>query len=179
MHGFEDIEQQALAGRREQVDAVEVGEAGEGGGIGVRDQPLAGVAALEAGGSERGAAEQILGQGLLAGAVFAFNGGHLDVRGDHVGLGQQLAPGSADADDLDGRLCVSLDQGQARAVALWLELSGALHHNQRASPPWRYQRYQANSLFIDGGRENLKGRGVESGSWGMEKRGGVEGAPRS
>ena len=47
LEGLENAEQQALSGRGEQVDAVEIGEAGEGGGIGVGGQPLAGVAALE------------------------------------------------------------------------------------------------------------------------------------
>ena len=44
---LEHAQQQALAGRGEQVHAIEIGEAGEGGGIGVGDQPFAGVAALE------------------------------------------------------------------------------------------------------------------------------------
>ena len=70
---LENAQQQALAGRGEQVDAIEIGEAGEGGGIGVGDQPLAGVAALKAGAGQRRAAEEIAGQGLLAGAVFAFD----------------------------------------------------------------------------------------------------------
>jgi hypothetical protein len=54
LHGFEDAEEQTLAGRGEQIDAVEIGKAGEGVGVGVGDQPLAGVSALEAGaGGER------------------------------------------------------------------------------------------------------------------------------
>ena len=47
LEGAEDAEEQALAGRGEQIDAVEIGEAGEGGGIGVGGQPLARVAALK------------------------------------------------------------------------------------------------------------------------------------
>ncbi len=46
---FEDAEEQSLSGRREQVDAIEIGEAGESGGIGISGQPLARVAALKAG----------------------------------------------------------------------------------------------------------------------------------
>ena len=41
-------EEESLSGRGEQVDTVEVGETGEGGGVSVGDEPLAGVAALEA-----------------------------------------------------------------------------------------------------------------------------------
>ena len=49
LEALEDAEQQSLSGRGEQVDAIEISEAGEGGGIGVGGQPFAGVAALEAG----------------------------------------------------------------------------------------------------------------------------------
>ena len=49
---FEDAEEQALAGRGEKVNAIEIGEAGKGGGIRVGSQPLAGVAALKGAGSE-------------------------------------------------------------------------------------------------------------------------------
>ena len=98
---LEYAEQQALAGRGEQVDAIEIGEAGEGGGIGVGDQPLAGIAALEAGAGEGRVAEEIAGQGLLAGAVLAFDGGHLDVGRGHLRLHEELAPGGADANDLE------------------------------------------------------------------------------
>jgi hypothetical protein len=47
LESFEDTEEEALSGRGEEVDAVEEGEAGEGGGVGVGDEPLAGIAALE------------------------------------------------------------------------------------------------------------------------------------
>ena len=47
LKGAENAEQQSLARRGEQVDAVEIGEAGEGGGIGVGGQPLARIAALK------------------------------------------------------------------------------------------------------------------------------------
>ena len=47
LEGAENAEEQALAGRGEQVDAVEIGEAGEGGGVAVGGQPLARIAALE------------------------------------------------------------------------------------------------------------------------------------
>jgi len=49
---FEDAEEQALTRRGEKVDAIEIGEAGEGGGIGVGGEPLAGVAALKGAGGE-------------------------------------------------------------------------------------------------------------------------------
>jgi hypothetical protein len=102
LEGLEDAEEQTLAGRGEQVDAVEIGEAGEGGGVGVGNQPLAGIAALKAGGGERGAGEKIAGQGVLAAAVFAFDGGYLHVGRGHLSLHEELAPGGADADDLEG-----------------------------------------------------------------------------
>ena len=97
---LEDAEQQTLAGRGEQVNAIQIGEAGEGGGVGVGDQPLAGVAALEAGAGQRGAAEEIAGQGVLAGAVFALDGGDLHMGRGHLSLHEELAPGGADADEL-------------------------------------------------------------------------------
>jgi len=37
LEGFEDTEEEALSGRGEEVDAVEEGEAGEGGGVGIGD----------------------------------------------------------------------------------------------------------------------------------------------
>ena len=45
---LEHAQQQTLARRGEQVHAIQIGEAGEGGRIGVGDQPFAGVAALKA-----------------------------------------------------------------------------------------------------------------------------------
>ena len=47
LESAEDAEEQALSGRGEQVDAIEIGEAGEGGRVGVGGEPLAGIAALE------------------------------------------------------------------------------------------------------------------------------------
>ena len=49
---FEDSEKQALTRRCEKVDAIEIGETGEGGGIGVGGQPFAGIAALKGIGGE-------------------------------------------------------------------------------------------------------------------------------
>lgn len=139
LEGFEDAEEQALAGRREEIDAVEEGEAGESGGVGVGDEPLAGVAALEAGVGEWGAAEEVAGEGMLAGALFAFDGGDLDVGGGHVGLRDELAPGGADADELKRLLGVEIDEGKAGdrcgAGAGDLELSGVRHDSGRSSPP--------------------------------------------
>jgi hypothetical protein len=53
LEGLEHAQQQSLARRGEQVDAIQIGEAGEGGRIGVGDQPLAGVAALKAAAGQR------------------------------------------------------------------------------------------------------------------------------
>jgi hypothetical protein len=99
---FEDSEKKTLAGRGEQVDAVEISEAEQGCGIGVCDQPFAGVAALETGGGEGRAAEEIAGEGLFSDAVFAFKGGDLNVGRGHVCLGDELAPCGADSDNLCG-----------------------------------------------------------------------------
>ena len=135
LKGLEDAEQEALSGRGEQVNAVEVGEAGEGGGIGVGDQPLAGVVALEGGVGEEGAGEEVAGEGVLADAGFAFEGGDLEVGCGHVGLHDEFAPGAADADDLECGEGVDFQQGEAGDGGAGLELSGA-QRCQGASPPW-------------------------------------------
>ena len=54
LQGLQNAEEQSLAGRGEQIDAVEIGKAGERGGVGIGGQPLAGVAALEVRGGQRG-----------------------------------------------------------------------------------------------------------------------------
>ena len=77
-----------MSGRREEVDAVEVGEACESGGIGISGEPLTRVAALKLGSGEWRAAEEIACEGLFTGAVFAFNGGDLEMRRGHFGLHQ-------------------------------------------------------------------------------------------
>ena len=97
---FEHAEQQTLAGRGEQVHAVQVSEAGEGGRVGVGDQPFAGVAALKVAGGERGTTEEIAGQRLLADAVFSFDGGEMDVGRGHFGLHEQFAPCRTDPNGL-------------------------------------------------------------------------------
>lgn len=56
------------------------------------------------------AAEQIAGQGVFACAVFAFDGGHLEVGRGHFRLHQQLAPCRADADDLDEGLGLGINE---------------------------------------------------------------------
>ena len=48
LKSFEKTKEQTLAGGGEKVDAIEIGKAGEGGGVGVGDQPFAGIAALKA-----------------------------------------------------------------------------------------------------------------------------------
>ena len=99
---LEDAEQQALPGRRKQVDAIEIGEAGEGSGIGVGGQPLARIAALEIARQQSGERlNKIARKSVLAAAVLAFDGGDLQMRRRHVGLHEQLAPRRADADDLN------------------------------------------------------------------------------
>jgi hypothetical protein len=98
-----------LSGRGEQIDAIEIGEADEGGWVGVGYQPFAGIAALEAGGGEWGAAEEIAGQSLLAASVFALNGGYLNVGRCHLSLHEELAPGGADSHDLEGVGGIHLD----------------------------------------------------------------------
>ena len=63
---FEDGEQEALAGSGEQVDAVEVVEAGGHCGAGNVDEPLASVVALKGGVGEWGTAVKIAGERLLS-----------------------------------------------------------------------------------------------------------------
>ncbi len=155
LEGLEDAEEQALAGRGEQVNAIEIGEAGKGGGIGVGYQPFAGVAALEAGGGQWRTAEEIAGQGLLAAAVLALNGGYLHMGSGHLRLHEELAPGGADANDLEGVGGIQLDQRQAGDGGLRLELRGALHRSQRASPPWSQAVLGAKDGLIGVGAKNM------------------------
>ena len=158
LHGFENAEEQALARRREQVNAIEIGEAGKGGRIGVGDQPFAGIAALKGGCGQWRAAEEIVCQGLLAGAVLAFNGGHLHVGRGHISLHEQLAPGGADAHNLQGGRRLNFNEGEAGDGGLGLELSGGLHGSQRASPPWPNKQSVANRSLIGGGAKNMNRR---------------------
>ena len=99
LEGFEDAEEESLAGRGEQVDAVEVGEAGERGGVGA-------------------------------------HGGNLEVRRGHLRLHDEFAPGCAYSHDLAQGRGVDLDESESGDGRLDLELSGALHGSQRASPSW-------------------------------------------
>jgi len=92
-----------LSRRGEEVHAIEISEAGEGRRIGVGGEPLTCVAALEAGGGEGRAAEEIAGQSGFAAAVLAFNGGNLKMRRGHFGLHEELAPRGADSDEVDAR----------------------------------------------------------------------------
>ena len=100
LEGFENAEEESLAGRGEQVDAVEVDESGHDGRVGLVDQPLAGVVALEGGARQGRVGMHEARQGLLAGAALAFNGGQLHVGRDHFGLEEEFSPGGVDADDL-------------------------------------------------------------------------------
>ena len=58
------------------------------------------------------------------------------MRRGHFGLHEELAPGGADADDLDERLSLGLDERKPGGGGHGLKLGGALHRSQRASPPW-------------------------------------------
>jgi len=120
---LQDAEEKALTGRGKKVDAIEIGEAREGGGIGVGGQPLAGVAALKGAGGEGRAAEEITGERVFAGAMLALNGGNLQVGRGHFGLHKKLAPGGADADDLNGGAGVQLYEGKAGGGGLRVEWS--------------------------------------------------------
>jgi len=132
LEALEDAEQEALSGRGEEVDAIEISKAGQGGWIGVGDEPLAGVAALKAGTSERGAAIQIAGEGLLARPRLALKGGYLNVRGGHLSLQDEFPPGGADSDKLGGLGGVTIDKGDAGGCGL--ELGGAIQGSQREPP---------------------------------------------
>ena len=65
---------------------------------------------------------------MLAGTLFALDGGDLNVGGGHVGLGKELAPCGADADQLIGLRRFQF--GEAKAcdrpwAEIWsLDLSG-------------------------------------------------------
>ena len=77
---------------------------------------------------------KIVGQSLLAGAVLAFNGRDVDVRGRHFSLGEELAPGGTDSDDLERRLRFRFNQGDAgggRVEARCWELNGELYGGLR------------------------------------------------
>jgi hypothetical protein len=139
---LEDAEEQALSGRGEEIDAVEVGEACKGSGISVGGEPLARVATLKLGATHGRTAEEVARESLLAGAVFAFNGGNLEMGRGHFSLQKQLAPGRADSDDVDG--CGEgvtvrrgsggqLDESEARVAGLRAKRTGVLHGIQGAS----------------------------------------------
>ena len=142
---LEKAKQKALARRGEQVNTVEISEAGERGGVSVSDQPFAGVAALKAAGGERRAAEEIAGQGLFADAVFSLDGGQMNMRRGHFSLHEQLAPCGADSDGLRGKGGLDLNEGEAGDGRL--VMSGALHGSQRASPPRPKKRFQGRQSF--------------------------------
>jgi len=132
---LEDAEEQALAGRGEKVDAIEIGEAGESGGIGVGSEPLAGIAALKGAGGEGRAAEEIAGEGLFAGAVLTFDGGNLEMGRGHLRLHEELAPCGADAYDMNrGSGGIKFHERKAGGGGLHGERNGAMHGSHPASP---------------------------------------------
>jgi len=151
---LEDSQEEPLAGRREQVDAIEIGKAYERGGIAVGGEPLARVAALKAGAAERRMAKEIARKRVLAGAVFAFNGGDLEMRRSHLSLGEEFAPGCANAYDVDGSgFSFELNKREADGSGV-LDLSGTLHRAKCASPRTRVCRTYTG--FIDGRGKNMK-----------------------
>jgi hypothetical protein len=175
LEGLEDAEEQTLAGRGEEVDAVEIKEAGHGGGVGVGGKPLAGVAALEGGAGKRGAGEEVAGEGGFAGAVLAFKGGELQVGRGHLSLDEQLAPRGADADELGCEGGIGFDESGAGGVGSGerrldgFKWSSVLQGSQRASPPWPGGTYQADNCLIGVRWKNLNGKVVENGEgeWGL------------
>jgi hypothetical protein len=60
---------------------------------------------------------------VFAGAMLALNGGNLQVGRGHFGLHKKLAPGGADADDLNGGAGVQLYEGKAGGGGLRVEWS--------------------------------------------------------
>jgi hypothetical protein len=178
---FKDAEEEALAGRGEEVNAVEECESGEGGWIGVGGEPFASITTLKAGTGEGGAAEEVAGEGVFAGTLFAFDGSELDVRGGHIGLGDELSPGSADADELKGLRRIQRNEGKAidraEAGGWCVDLSGGLHNAGRSSPPpmpggyaGRKQVQSANVAVIGVGWGNMRGRGGREQGKGRRKR---------
>ena len=108
----------------------------------------------------------------FAGAVFAFDGGHLQVGRGHFSLHEELAPGSADADQMGCGGELHFDERETGEVGLrGLELRGALHGSQRASPPWpwghipgrqRSHRRGGEKLEREScGEQGTRGRGTE------------------
>ena len=125
LEAFKNAEEESLSGRGEEVHTIEISEAGEGGWVGVVGEPLARVAALKAGGSERGAAEEIASQREFAAAVFTLDGGDLEMRCGHFSLHEELAPCRTDADDLDGSgWGIQLNERQAGDSRVRVELRG-------------------------------------------------------
>jgi len=68
---------------------------------------------------------------VLAGTVFAFNDGELEMGRGHIGLHDELPPGGADADHLERGSGFDLDKREAGGRWLGLEMSGARHDSQR------------------------------------------------
>ena len=133
LEGFKYTQQQTLTGRGEQVHTIQIGETRQGGRIGVGNQPFAGIAPLKAATGQRGAAEEIVCQGLLACAVFTLDGGQLHIGRGHLSLHQQFTPCGADSHGLHFRRRLDTHKGEAGDGRL--VLSNALHGYQRASPP--------------------------------------------
>jgi hypothetical protein len=115
LKGAQYAQEQSLARRGEQIDAVEIDEAGEGRRVAIGGQPLARIAALKVRSGQRRVGEEVARQRVLAGAVFAFDGGNLQMGRGHFRLYHQLAPCGADADDLEGRLGLGFNERQPGA----------------------------------------------------------------
>lgn len=123
---LEHVEQQALAGRRKQVYAIEVCESRQMCGVPFQ-QPFAGILALEWRAGQGRAAEHVTGQRLFARSGFALDGRKLHVRSGHVGLQQQLAPRVADTGNGPQIARSGFDESGPRGGELRLELHRLLH----------------------------------------------------
>jgi hypothetical protein len=122
---------------------------------------------------------------VFAGALFAFDGGDLDVWGGHVGLSDELAPGGADADELNRLGRVQFDERKAGdrigAGGGSVDLGGGGHGSKRGSPPFSRIGYEglknlstANTGVIGVEGKNMRETGIRgqgSGDQGIERQG--------
>jgi len=159
---LEDAEEEALSGRGEEVDAIEIGEASEGGGIEFSGEPLAGIAAQKGGLRERRVGEEMAGEGLLAGAGLALDRGDLDVRRGHFRLREELTPDGAYACELRGRLQFVVYKLRSGVGGLDRILNGGLKSSQGGTPPWPEKVLLANRDLIGVGGENMNTCGGEA-----------------
>ena len=158
LESAEHGEEQALAGRGEKIDAIEVGEAGECGRIAVCRQPLARIAALKYRTKQGRAGEEITRERVLPSAVFAFDGRDLEMGRSHFRLHKKLSPCGADTYDLDEWLSLCFNKREPGGSGHRLEWGGALHRSQRASPPWLMEVVPGQQWFHRPWRGKHEGR---------------------